>query len=345
MMLADTMRSPDAPPSVRIEIVPWYEAVDELREDLEIRRQEGRSRLVEIAYMLPDRELAAAVVNAIVGEYLAYKTSAERTDSRFTVQELRGQVAEEVVRLAEAEERLRRYQEEQLIVAPEEEAVQQVRRLAELQVAQDALEVEREALAGLLDLISARAGGPDTDRGRAYRQLATFPSLIANGAIQEVLVALLELENERSELLARRTEDNSDVRQFSARIAEVEAQLHRLGTDYLESLDKQMTSTQTSLDALNAILERLPRREMEYLRLFRDRTILNEGYVLLERQLKLAEVQDAIRSEGVRIVDVGLVAHEDDPEFPKPLVTLFLGMVLAVAMGLLVGLVRDLWEG
>jgi uncharacterized protein involved in exopolysaccharide biosynthesis len=59
----------------------------------------------------------------------------------------------------------------------------------------------------------------------------------------------------------------------------------------------------------------------------------------------MTEVQNSIRSEGVRIVDVGLVAHEDDPEYPKPLVNLFLGLVLAMAAGLGAGLVRDLWDG
>ena len=342
--LADTLGGGEVS-KIRIEIVPWYEAVDDLRDDLDISRQEGGSRLVEVSYELPDREMSAHVVNALVREYVAYKRAADRADSRFTVGELRIQVAEEAQRLADAEERLRSYQEDNLIVAPEEEATQQVRRLAQLQLAEDVLQVERTALADLLEIIDDRASATNGDRGQAYRQLATFPSLISNGAIQELLVALLELENQESELLARRTADNSDVRQLSERIAEVEAQLHRLGNDYLESLSQQMASTAVAMDELNTLLAILPEREMEYLRLFRERTMLTESFLLLEQQLKIAEVDDAIRSEGVRIVDEGLVAHEDDPAFPKPGVMLFLGLVLALASGVLTAVLRDLWEG
>jgi uncharacterized protein involved in exopolysaccharide biosynthesis len=157
-------------------------------------------------------------------------------------------------------------------------------------------------------------------------------------------MVLLDLENERSALLVQRTGENRDVRQLTDRIGELETQLYRLGTDYLESLDGQLSSIQKAMDGISTELEEFPEREMEYLRLFRDRSVFNEAYIMLQAQLRLAEVQDAIRDEGVRIVDVGLVAREDDPEFPKPLVNLLLGMVLGLALAVAAALVRDLWE-
>jgi len=330
-----------SPGRIRVEILPRYEAVKTLQEDLGIRRQEGRSRLVDISYTVADREMAAAVVNGVVNEYVAYKTGAESFEGRVTAQELGAEVEDVAIRLADAEEKLRRYQETHQLVAPEEQATQRVLRVAKLQLQDDAVRVERDALSRLLALISER--GSPTDPA-AYRQLATFPSLISNQGIQDLLLAMLDLENERSELLGRRTEGNSDVRQLTERIRALEIQLHRLGTDYLESLDGQLASTGETLARLNAELEAFPELEMDYLRLLRDRTTLNEGYLLLERQLRMTEVQNAIRKEGVRVVDVGLVAHEDDPEYPKPLVNLFLGFVLAMAAGLGTGLLRDLWD-
>ena len=332
----------DPPGKIRIEILPRYEAVKTLREDLDIRPQEGGSRLVGISYTVPDREVAAAVVNGLLNEYVTYKTGAESFEGRATAQDLGEEVENFALQLAEAEERLRRYQETHQLVAPEEQATQQVRRVAQLQLQDDALRVEREALSRLLDLVSERAGATDP---AAYRQLATFPTLISNRGIQDLLLVLLGLENERSALRNRRTEENRDVRQLTERIRELETQLHRLGIGYLESLDGQLTATGEALDRLNLELEALPELEMGYLRLLRDRTVLSEAYLLVERQLRMTEVQNSIRSEGVRIVDVGLVAHEEDHEYPKPLVNLFLGLVLAMAAGLGAGLVRDLWDG
>ena len=335
------------PKTIRIDLLPRYEAIDRLRQDLEIREQEGGSRLVNIAYTIPDRYLAAAIVNRVADEYIAYKVTAERSDARYTVAELSEQVAEQATRLVAAEERLRTYQERTLIVAPEEEAIQQIKRIAQLQLRDDASRVEREALGELLALIDAGAPTPGDGQqvdSEAYRRLVTFPTLISNGAIQDLLTVLLELENQRAGLLGRRTPENSDVLQLTGRIQEIEHQLHTLGTDYLSSLDGQIAATGEGLARLNAELEALPEREMQYLRLFRDRTVLSEGYVLLQQQLRLAEVQDAVKTEGVRRVDEGLVAHEDNPEFPKPLVNLALGLILAGTLSVGSALARDLWE-
>ena len=82
---------------------------------------------------------------------------------------------------------------------------------------------------------------------------------------------------------------------------------------------------------------------MGYLRLLRDRQVLSEALIMLKSQLRFAEVQDAIRDEGVRVVDVGVVAPENEPEFPKPLINLLLGFILALALGVSAALVREVW--
>ncbi len=335
----------DLPPKIRIDILLRYQAVDELRDDLDIRRQEGGSRLIEISHTIPDREMAAATVNSLVAEYTAYKTDTEHSEALYTVMELREEVEDYSNRLASAEEVLRAYQEENRIVAPEEEATQQVRRYAEILIQRDGIDVERSSLSQLLALIEVRAGSEGNSEidPRAYRQLATFPTLISNQAIQDLLMGLLELENQRSALLVLRQEENRDVRQLTDRIRELEGQLFQVGTNYLESLDNHLASVDESLENISRELEEFPEREMEYLRLFRDRLVLGEALTLLEGQLRIAEVQDAIRNEGVRVVDIGVVAPEDEPEFPRPLVNLLLAVILGLALGLGAALVRDVW--
>ena len=338
----------DGPPPgrIRLKVLPRYEAIKDLREDLDIRRGERASRLVEISYRSTDREMAAAIVNTIARTFIEYSTRSQSSEARYTAAELRKQVADYGARLAHAEERLRQYQEVQLIVAPEQEAIQQVNRIARLQLQKDAAKVERDALADLLALVEARvgAGSPDSPDSGAYDRLATYPSFISHGGMQNILRAIQDLDSQRSLLQGRRTDQNRDVLQLTERIRDLEDHLHELGVSYRENLDGQLSSVEAALDGLTLELETLPGREMEYLRLLRDRTVLSEAYVLLQGQLSLTEVQDAIRGEGVRIVDVGIIAHPDDPEFPKPFVNLFLGLVLGMTAGMSVALGKDLWE-
>jgi uncharacterized protein involved in exopolysaccharide biosynthesis len=194
----------------------------------------------------------------------------------------------------------------------------------------DALEVERDALARLLALVEARAKG-DGDP-TAWRQLATFPSLIGNRGVQDVLLALLELENQRSALAIRRAGTNDEMRQLAGRIAELEQQLRRVGSQYLESLGEQVAVGTATVKTLSADLASFPDDEMALVRLVRDRTLLGEGVALLRKQLVQAELQAAMRVDRVQLVDAPKVADRRDVAFPRTLVQLVLGAILAAAV-------------
>jgi uncharacterized protein involved in exopolysaccharide biosynthesis len=205
-----------------------------------------------------------------------------------------------------------------------------VKRYAVLRGQVDALAVERDALSRMLTIVRERSA--DGTRTGAYRQLATFPTLISNRAIQDLLVALTELENDRSALLLLRSEQNADVRQLTQRITEIEQQLQQLGAQYLEALDGQLTPLRASLAEIDAELLALPEQQMALVRLLREQKILNEGYIALEKQVRQTEIMDAIRRDAIRVVDAPVAAHPDDPQFPKPAVHLVLALVLGLSV-------------
>lgn len=317
-------------------VVPRYVARRAVQERLEVRRQSAAAKLITLAYDDPDPALAAMVLERILAEYLDFTARSARGDAGTTAAELRRQIAAQEERLRAAEEDLRRYQQQTGLVIPEEQGAAQVQRYATLRGALDALEVEREALSRLLALVDIRArerGAGEEPSTEAYRQLATFPSLITNRAIQDLLLTLTSLENDRSELRVARSDDNADVRRLTQRIEEVEGQLQRLGRQYLESLDEQIAPTRAALAGLDAELAALPERELRFIRLLRERSILTEGYLLLQKQLRQTELQDALRLDDVRIVDAPSVPHPDDPYFPRPLVNLVLALVLGFTGG------------
>jgi uncharacterized protein involved in exopolysaccharide biosynthesis len=297
---------------------------------------------VEVSYEDPDRALAAQVVNRIVSEYVKYTTITERADDTTAVVQLRVQVDTTARRLARAEATLRAFEEQSRLIAPEEQATAQVKRISAISVQVDAISVERNALARMLTIIEQRSrgdGGP-----AAYRQLATFPSMITNRAIQDLLLALVDLENKRSELGVRRTAGNEELKQLTDRITEIERQLYASGTQYLESLDQQFAMTVRTVNALTDTLQAMPGAAMQYGRLVRDRTVFEVTYLALQKQLKAAELKDVLRQQRVRVVDAPRIANRDDPSFPKKPVMLLLGAVLGVALALTVGLAMELWR-
>ena len=329
------------PEKIRLQLLPRYKVREQLDKRLAIRREEGGSRLVEVAFEDPDRLLAAQVVGHLVQEYITYSLRTERHDAGTAVAELRGVLDRNSTRLARAEEALRAFQQREKLIVPDEQATQQVKRIAVLDGHLDAIGIERAALSRLLALIEKRShGGSDPT---AYRQLATFPSLIGNKGIQDMLAVLIDLENKRSELGVRRTETNEDYRQLSGRIVELDEQLYRLGGQYLESLDQQLSTTTRAVTQLTDTLVALPAVAMLYARLVRERSLQNEEHLVLTKQLKQTELQDLLRKERIRVVDAASVANPDDQTFPKPAVQLVLGAILAVVLALAVGLGVELW--
>lgn len=330
----------DPPSEVRLRVRPFQEFVQRVREkDLRVRRPD-RGQVVLAEYRYHDAELAAAAVNALAHHFIDYKLSTSTTDSRNRVQVLREQTESYERQIREVEQALQRFQEQELIIAPEEQATQQVRRVAELQVARDAAVMERQALASVLAEVASSP--PANDPGASpYRRLATFPSFIANGAIQDLLQALIELEDSRAELLILRQPNNQDVVALTTRIEELELQLLRLAQNYLASLDSQIASADSSLSRFATELAAMPSREIEYARLTRERMLLSEVYLTLQERLKEAEVLQALEmaTGSVRVLDPGLVPER--PIFPNPAVNLSLAAVLGLMLGVMVVIARE----
>jgi uncharacterized protein involved in exopolysaccharide biosynthesis len=339
--LSPEMRS-GGPPTIVVKFLPRYQVHKLLASRLLIARQEGGSRLVEISFEDPDRVLAAQVVDHVVDEYVTYTTSNERREDTTTVGKLRHQVDSTARRLASAEITLRSFEERSRLIAPQDQATAQVKRISAISARVDGISTERNALSKMITIIQHRSrDGADAS---AYRQLATFPSLITNRAIQDLLQSLVNLENNRSALGVRRTGANDEYRQLTDRIHEIEQQLYQLGPQYLESLDQQLAMTVRTVTALNDTLEAMPGAAMQYGRLLRDRMLFESTYLALEKQLKAAELKDVLRQERVKVVDTPRVANLRDRAFPKKAVMLALGAVLGIALALALALAAELWR-
>jgi uncharacterized protein involved in exopolysaccharide biosynthesis/Mrp family chromosome partitioning ATPase len=330
LVVLDPGLTEDPPRVIWFQVQRFRRMIRNLRRDIRIQRGETGSRLVEIKYRHSDPELARALVNGMVARFLDYSETVNKSDSRREVEILSAEVARWASALAESEDRLQRFQEGERLIHPEEQAIKQVERIAEVAVARDAMRVEKEALEALLATVRERTRAADSET--PYRQLATFPSFITNSAVQELLRNLSALENTRSDLLVRRTEENIDVRMVQSRIREVEGQLHDLATDYLESLITQIAAADESLERFGVEVEAIPAVELEYSRLARQRRLNSEIYLFLQSRLTEAQIQEEIDDARVRVVDLGIT--EDRPVFPRLGISLALSMILGTLVGL-----------
>lgn len=336
LALAPALRT-SLPEHIQFAIKPFRTTVGEVREDLRVTRESSGAQIVGIQFRHPDPLLAAAVPNVVTESFVRYKSRVNKAESNSTIDFLQDQLVTYEEDLRNAEATLQDFREQAQIVEPKTQATEQVRRLAEMQADRDAIQTERESLRRLLTRIEAEPVGQSETS--PYRQLAAFPSFISNGSVQDILQSLIQLENERAELLVRRTRENVDVQGIDRRVRELELQLYQMARNYLEGLDNRVVSLDALLARFADQLELVPSREVEFLRLTREQRLLEEVYTLLQTNLKEAQIQAAAEPANVQVIDSALVP--EDPVYPKPFLYLFLAGVVGLIVGGSGALVRE----
>lgn len=319
----------EVPEEIELQVVDFRSAVDGLLDRLEVGAV-GGSSVVEVAVRDTDPILAASSSNALVARFIDYRLHTSRSEARGAIDFLKEQVAQYEKQLRDAEERLRQYREQEGVVALNEAASQQAQRLATLDARRAELIAERDVLAQLINEVSASAAS--TGGTAAYRKLAAFPEFFRNPAVQNILTSLVQLENRRADLIVQRTTANRDVVGITERIQDLEEQLYRTATNYLASLEEQISAVERTIERSVGQASRVPEVQTEFMRLSREVELLDEIYTLLQMRLKEQEVTEADFRSDVRPLDAALVPLA--PVAPRTRLILLLALIVGTMMGL-----------
>jgi uncharacterized protein involved in exopolysaccharide biosynthesis/Mrp family chromosome partitioning ATPase len=324
-------------PQMVVQVVPFNTAVSEVRKYMRVDRLDPTAQVLAIRYRDRDPVLAAAVPNVTSTIFVRYKTETSRERSFGTVDFLQEQIANYAPALADAEARLQSYREQAQIISPTDQAAEELRRVGDLHVRRDMMRTEQVSLRELLARVE-RPGAQTSARSLA-RDLAAHPLFLSNGAVQDVLRTMSELETERSSLAVRRTDENLDVRAIDERLNELEDQLLRLARGYLRSLDTQVASMDGMLARSEQDLGTIPAREAEFLRLTREQKLLEEVLLMLQTKLKEEEIQASSETTSVRELDTALVP--EGPVSPRPLLNLLVALMVGTVVGVGLAFGRD----
>lgn len=330
MALDSALRSEGADPieRVRVEVVPLPVTFAALRRDLAVERPDPNANLLELRYEGTDRFLVREVPNRVAHAFLGRRQQVQTSEARSEVAFLEEQNDRLERQLEAAEEELQRFREQGQVVALESQAEAQVQRLAQLRAERSGLAGERDALQNLLGSLGEGEGEPD------YRRLVAFPTFLRNEAVQDVYSTLTEAEQERTEMLSRRTRRYPDVVALTEQIAQLEEELGEIGRNYLQSLDDQIASLDAELARFGTELEEVPGREVQYARLQRRTELLTELHTILQTRLREAEITANVEDPSVRIVESAVLPQE--PVSPRPrrdfLFAGFLGLMMGVGL-------------
>lgn len=309
---------------------------------IDVARAARDARIVNLTYRDSDPTLAAAVPNLIASRFVDRRREMQRATTASTIRFLREQLDTLAVQLADAETELLKFRERERVVNPVIEGSTQITQFMEMQTERSMLDAERAALARLLREVRTAAAQKAADEPSPYRNLLAFPTLLKNGAASELLQSLATVEDQRNQLLVRRTPRDPDVQNMTTRVTEIERELRSIAETYLQGLTHQVASIDSTLNRYGARLQQVPQRELQYTRLERQPKLLQELFALLQTRLKEAEIAQAAVDLSVQVVDPAVTPRT--PISPRPAFNLGAGLLLGLLLGSGAAFLRELLD-
>jgi succinoglycan biosynthesis transport protein ExoP len=295
------------------------------------------TRIIEIHYRSPDKNLAARVVNTLANTYVEqnFKTRFESTMQASDW--LSKQLVDLQVKVETSQEKLVKYQKEHEILGIDEKQNITTAKLDELNrelTTAESVRMEKESIyhlvqSGDTDSIVAAANVDGAARGSSANS-ALLEKLREQQADLKIQVA--QLSTQFGPSYPKLAQLNSQLKEVDAQIqGEMRKVAARLRGDYLAAVQRE-SMLRTALEQQKQQANKLNESAIEYSLLKRDvdaNRTLSEG--LLEK-LKEAGVTAGLRSNNFRIVDAARVPTS--PSGPN----IFRNIAFALALGLSTGI-------
>jgi tyrosine-protein kinase Etk/Wzc len=281
-----------------------------------------------VEYAAKDSVNAARIPNTIIALYLARRKTTDRGVNAHRVEFLQAKLDEAEAKLAVAEDNLRREQERSGVLDPLVVSKLELEQAGDLRAQLTTVQVESGALDSLIAQVNKGT--------MTTRQLAAFPSFIKSPAISQMLGQLSSLDAQRLTLLATRTETDPDVEAVTQSIKAVEGQLMPTAQSYAKAVRAQKIDLEGELDSLRAVLLGMPKNAQANGRMQREVLRLGQIYAAMQAQLVEASLSAIGEGGDVHQLDFAEVALH--PSFPQPLLTLGVGAIGGLVLGLFVAL-------
>lgn len=308
----------------------------------------GGTRLLSVRYMDRDPELAAAVVNALVNDYVQQYFQTRYVATRQASEWLSGQLSELKNDVELSQQRMVEYQKQTGLLGESETNNIVMSKLEEINRQVSAAEANRiikEAVwklaqSGDPELISSVAGSSfvqGVSAGTNSTQLGLLPTLRAQEA---------QLKSEIAETALRVGPSFPKLVQMRSQLAELRASIQdevarisaRAENDYLAARNAE-NMERALLEEQKQEANKLNSSAIEYGILKREVDARRDLYQSMQAKLKQASVLAGLRSSNIVVVDPARVAAR--AATPNYALNLTLGLGIGLLGGLGLALVHD----
>ena len=298
---------------------------------------EPNTRIIDIHYKSPNKELAARVVNTLASTYIEqnFKTRFESTMQASDW--LSRQLVDLQMKVETSQEKLVKYQKDHQILGIDDKQNITTDKLDELNKELTAAESERMQKESVYRL--AEAG--DSESAAAVAAGAAQSKTSENSSVllerlqeqkSEVKIQIAQLSTQFGPAYPKLAQLNNQIKELDAQIqAEMKKVAGRLRGDYLAALQRE-SMLSTALEQQKQQQNKLNESAIEYSFLKRDFETNRTLYEGLLQKLKEAGVTAGLRSNNIRQVDIARTpVIPSEPNIPR---NLGFGFVLGLTSGI-----------
>jgi succinoglycan biosynthesis transport protein ExoP len=304
----------------------YLKLLSDLREQVKATPEENTT-LIDIAVTAPDPRQAAHIANAVAQAYQEENRLARNRQVREARRFIEEQLAEVGGRLKASEEAITALREQRGVVSPPEETSASLARLNTLETDFEHVRLAQQETVSQIQALQE----PRVASGEGPPRIFTDAG---DPSIAKLNGALLDLIIERDNLLLTLTPEHPQVRDISARITNVRANLLRELRLKEQALVVRADQLQRQITQLRQGQRIIPELAQQYTQLRREITISEN--LLMTLRTKLQEVQI---KEKEQVEEVSLVRPATEPSAPTNTQQTSGKAVVGLLIGLTIGLV------
>ena len=298
---------------------------------------EPNTRIIDIHYRSPNRELAAKIVNTIASTYIEqnFKTRFESTMQASDW--LSHQLVDLQMKVETSQEKLVKYQKDHQILGIDDKQNITTAKLDELNKELTAAESERMQKESVYRL--AEAGDPQSAAAVVAGAAQDKTSGATSGLLDKLQEQKADTKIQIAQLSTQFGPAYPKLAQLNNQIQEIDSQIQgemkkiaaRLRGDYLAALQRE-NMLRSALDEQKQQENKLNESAIEYSFLKRDFETNRTLYEGLLQKLKEAGVTAGLRSNNIRQVDIARTPNvPTEPNIPR---NLGFGLLLGVTSGI-----------
>jgi len=314
------------------------------RQKLDVYRVE-RSRVIVIEFSSEDRELAAAVPNALAEAYVAVQQAAKLQSNADATDWLAPEIADLREKVKAAEARVAEYRgQSDLFVGADSTSTLSAQQLSEVSSELSRVRANRAAAEA-----TARALRAALQNGAS---LDSIPEILASGLIERLREREVQLRSEIADLSTTLLPNHPRIRSLNSQLADLETQIRAETRKVQASLENQVETAKAREESLIAEVNRLKaesaragEESVELRALEREAAAqreLLESYLTRYREATSRADRNYLPADA-RIFSRATVPAE--PYFPKILPIVGAAFVASLLVMAIVTLLRELFSG